>query len=102
MEPLVAHLLQDPLGDGGQWDMLCNLVNKYGVAPKDAMPETAVSSSTREEAIRKMQSALCELIIDGAGNNIEEQIEIVRDRRFRAGDYYTDLMKYFRPKKDRT
>lgn len=57
-----------------------------------------VYSSTREEAIRKMQSALCELVIDGAGNNIEDQIEIVRDRRFRAGDYYTDFMKFFRPK----
>lgn len=57
-----------------------------------------VYSSTREEAIRKMQSALCELVIDGAANNIEDQIEIVRDRRFRAGDYYTDFMKFFRPK----
>lgn len=57
-----------------------------------------VYSSTREEAIRKMQSALCELIVDGVENNIEEQIEIVRDRRFRAGDYYTDFIKYFRPK----
>lgn len=57
-----------------------------------------VYSSTREEAIRKMQSALCELIIDGVENNIEEQIDIVRDRRFRTGDYYTDFIKYFRPK----
>lgn len=57
-----------------------------------------VYSSTREEAIRKMQSALCELIINGVDNNIEEQIGIVRDRRFRAGDYYTDFIKYFRPK----
>lgn len=57
-----------------------------------------VFSSTREEAIRKMQSALCELLIDGVDNNIEEQIEIVRDRRFRAGEYYTDFMKFFRPK----
>lgn len=57
-----------------------------------------VYSSTRGEAIRKMQSALCELIIDGVENNIEDQIEIVRDRRFRAGDYYTDFIKYFRPK----
>ena len=45
-----------------------------------------------------MQSALCELIIDGVDNNIEEQIGIVRDRRFRAGDYYTDFIRYFKPK----
>lgn len=57
-----------------------------------------VYSSTREEAIRKMQSALCELIINGVPNNIENQIEIVRDKSFRAGEYYTDFMKYFRSK----
>ncbi|WP_346675613.1 aminopeptidase C [Enorma phocaeensis] len=42
----VAYLLRDPLGDGGQWDMFRSLVKKYGVVPKEAMPETACSSST--------------------------------------------------------
>lgn len=51
-----------------------------------------VYSSTREEAIRKMQAALCELVIDGTPNNIEDQIEIIRDERFKNGDYYTDFM----------
>lgn len=45
---LIAFLLSDPLGDGGQWDMFVSLVEKYGVVPKDAMPETVSSSSTRE------------------------------------------------------
>ncbi len=45
---LVSHLLRDPLGDGGQWDMFANLVEKYGMVPKDAMPETEVSSGTSE------------------------------------------------------
>lgn len=44
---LVSHLLKDPLGDGGQWDMFVNLVNKYGVVPKDIMPECANSEQTR-------------------------------------------------------
>ena len=43
---LIAWLLSSPMNDGGQWDMLCGLVDKYGVVPKDAMPETACSSST--------------------------------------------------------
>lgn len=47
-ERLVSHLLVDPLCDGGQWDMFVNLVKKYGVVPKDAMPESNVSSATRE------------------------------------------------------
>ena len=45
---LIAWLLSAPLGDGGQWDMFCALVDKYGVVPKDAMPETECSSNTRE------------------------------------------------------
>ena len=45
---LMAHLLADPVGDGGQWDMFRSLVKKYGVCPKEAMPETACSRNTRE------------------------------------------------------
>ena len=45
---LVSFLLENPVQDGGQWDMLRDLVLKYGVVPKDAMPETACSRKTRE------------------------------------------------------
>ncbi|MFA6845684.1 MAG: C1 family peptidase [Sphaerochaetaceae bacterium] len=45
---LVAFLLADPMGDGGQWDMFANLVRKYGVVPKDAMAESSSSETTRE------------------------------------------------------
>ena len=45
---LMAHLLADPISDGGQWDMFRALVEKYGVCPKEAMPETACSSNTQE------------------------------------------------------
>ena len=31
---LVSYLLTSPVGDGGQWDMLCSLIEKYGVVPK--------------------------------------------------------------------
>ncbi len=51
-EPLsgreMAFLLADPLCDGGQWDMFASLVKKYGVVPKEAMPETANSSNTHD------------------------------------------------------
>ncbi len=42
----VAHLLRDPINDGGQWNMLVNVIKKYGLVPKAAMPETESSSST--------------------------------------------------------
>lgn len=45
---LIAHLLQAPLNDGGQWDMLTSIVAKYGLVPKSAMPETISSSATGE------------------------------------------------------
>ena len=45
---LVSYLLTDPICDGGQWDMAVNLVNKYGVVPKYSMPESNISSGTRE------------------------------------------------------
>ncbi len=41
---LVMWLLSAPIGDGGQWDMFVNLVEKYGVVPKTAMPEPWSSS----------------------------------------------------------
>lgn len=43
---LVNWLLSSPLGDGGQWDMFTGIIDKYGVVPKYAMPETFHSSSS--------------------------------------------------------
>ncbi len=45
---LVSFLLHDPIGDGGQWDMFRSIVKKYGVVPKEAMPETVNSRNTRD------------------------------------------------------
>ncbi len=44
---LIAWLLGGPLNDGGQWDMLRNIIEKYGVVPKYEMPESYHSSNTR-------------------------------------------------------
>ena len=46
----LTFLLQNGVGDGGQWDMFVNLVNKYGLCPKNVYPETNTSSATRETA----------------------------------------------------
>lgn len=43
---LLAHLLSDPMGDGGQWDMMKNIIKKYGLVPEYAMPESENSSDT--------------------------------------------------------
>ncbi len=50
-EPLDGRLFQfinaDPLCDGGQWDMLSNLVEKYGVVPKYAYPDAKGAEASR-------------------------------------------------------
>ena len=46
-----------------------------------------VYAKTREETLRKLRAALCELVIGGIPTNIEEQLSIVADERFTSGDY---------------
>lgn len=43
---LVAHLLATPIQDGGQWDMVAGLFEKYGTVPKEAMPDTFHSTNS--------------------------------------------------------
>ncbi|KAK5637007.1 hypothetical protein RRF57_012719 [Xylaria bambusicola] len=45
---LVQRLLADPVSDGGQWDMVYNLVEKYGLVPQVLYPDSwnAMTSST--------------------------------------------------------
>lgn len=45
--PKMRFLLDNAVGDGGQWNMIQSLVKKYGICPKNAMPETYQSSHTR-------------------------------------------------------
>lgn len=46
-----------------------------------------VYAATREEALRKMRAALCELVILGIDTNIDEQLAIISDARFASGTY---------------
>ncbi len=42
----VDWLMKNPIGDGGQFTGVSNLIMKYGVVPKEAMPETYQSNNT--------------------------------------------------------
>lgn len=74
-EPLssrkVAFLLQTPQQDGGQWDMIVSIFQKYGVVPKAVMPESSNSSNSRDlnnylnKKLRKDAGALRQLVADG-------------------------------------
>ncbi|KAK1157515.1 hypothetical protein AOXY_G25216 [Acipenser oxyrinchus oxyrinchus] len=43
---LVQFLLSNPSNDGGQWDMLVNLIDKYSVVPKKSFPESHSSEAS--------------------------------------------------------
>ncbi len=42
----IDWLLDNTTGDGGQWNMVMDLIDKYGLVPMYAMPETYTSSHT--------------------------------------------------------
>ena len=52
-----------------------------------------VYAGTREETLRKMKAALCELVIDGVKNNIEEQLELLSRSEFMDGTYDLTFME---------
>ena len=61
---VLSHLLSDPMGDGGQWDMFRCLVDKYGVVPQDVMPDTASCRNSTEmnrALTRKLREYACTL-----------------------------------------
>ncbi|MFV8043564.1 aminopeptidase C [Streptococcus pluranimalium] len=68
----VKFLLDVPQQDGGQWDMVVSLFEKYGVVPKAAYPESISSSNSRElnqylnKLLRQDAQLLRELIAQGA------------------------------------
>lgn len=43
----VTWLFKSPVGDGGVWNSFTNLADKYGLVPKEIMPETKTSENTR-------------------------------------------------------
>lgn len=71
------------------------LVTGVTVSPyyDSLLGKLVVYAGTREEAVRKMKAALCELVIEGIGTNIAEQLEIVGREAFMSGDYDLTLME---------
>lgn len=88
-----VRLLHVPGGPKVRFDSA--LWTGYTVPPHydSLLGKLIVSAGTREEAIRKMQAALCELVIEGVPNNIDQQLAILADPRFCRGDYDTAFMK---------
>jgi bleomycin hydrolase len=69
-------ILKDPIGDGGWWEYAVDLIEKYGIVPKEIMPETNSSENTgsmNNLIMRRLRAdALKIRSLARAGNNIEQ------------------------------
>ena len=76
----VEWLMKNAIGDGGQFTGVSNLIMKYGVVPKSAMPETYQSNNTSQMAnilrlkLREFALELRELKLAKAMERKEEML----------------------------
>jgi len=85
---LTSFLLKDPIGDGGQWDMVVNIVKKYGLMPKKDFPETYSCESSHhmngilKSKLREFAHAIHATFeasgsLDAVRALVEQQMEVI-------------------------
>jgi acetyl-CoA carboxylase biotin carboxylase subunit len=80
---------------GGPWVRFDSAAYQNYIIPPyydSLIGKLAVYAGTREEAIRKMQAALCELVVEGIEHNASFQTSILSDEDFISGRFYTNFM----------
>ena len=58
------------------------------------LAKVIVCAPTRDGAVRKMRSALGELVIEGIEENSDLQLRILSNEEFLSGNYHTNLMEH--------
>ena len=78
----VKWLFQNPLSDGGQFTGVANLITKYGIMPKDAMPETYNSNNTsRISSLIKLKLREDALELRDMANNKSTTEKMLQDKK---------------------
>jgi len=78
----VEWLFKNPIGDGGQFTGVADLVTKYGLVPKDVMPETFSSNSTsRMSNILSLKLREYGLELRDMANNKSTTEQMLQDRK---------------------
>lgn len=87
--------LHTPGGHGVRVDT--HVYSGYSIPPNyDSMIAKLITiAQTREEAIEKMSRALDEFVIEGINTTIPFHIKLMKDDKFKAGDYTTKFMETF-------
>jgi bleomycin hydrolase len=71
-------MLGDHLSDGGWWNTFSNLINKYGIVPKSAMPETYQSDYSEDMndiILDRLQAAVHEIHSNKSDVNKMQEIK---------------------------
>ncbi len=86
------ELLHIPGGNNVRFDTA--LYQDYVVPPyyDSMLGKLIVHGENREEAVRKMQVALSELVVAGVKNTADIQMDILEDTEFLTGHYTTSLL----------
>ncbi|MCQ2271904.1 MAG: C1 family peptidase [Bacteroidales bacterium] len=78
----VEWLFKNPIGDGGQFTGVADLVTKYGLVPKDVMPETfSTNSTTRMSNILSLKLREYALELRKMANNKSTTEQMLQDRK---------------------
>ena len=88
----MLKMLHVPGGPSVRFDTCLIQVTVVSPYYDSLLGKLVVFAKTREETLRKMRAALCELVIDGIQTNIVEQLRIVEDERFISGNYDLSFM----------
>ena len=84
--------LRVPGGPRVRWDSAMFTGAKVPPYYDSMLGKLIVCAPTRDGAIRKMRSALGELVIGGVSENSELQLDVLANDEFLSGMYHTDLM----------
>jgi len=83
----VEWLLKNPIGDGGQWTGVVDLVEKYGLVPAEIMPDTKNSEATRwmskmlNRKLRQQAMKIREMAAQGSSKKklAQAKVEVLGD-----------------------
>ena len=93
LAPGQVNLLHVPGGPFVRFDTCLVAGGKVTPFYDALLGKLIVYAGTREETLRKMKAALCELVVDGVPSNLSEQLELLDDSRFADGSYDLTFME---------
>ena len=93
-DDLFDYYVESFIEDGGWWNMFANLVDKYGVVPKNAMRETFQSefSSDMNKVLNDIIQSSANFIFQNKNKKTKKEINKVKEKTMEQ--VYNTLVKY--------